>query len=374
MLNVTQLTKTYISGDKVEGVKNITFSVKEGEIVCILGASGSGKSTLLRTLAGLISPDKGEIQYGIDSSEYTYVAQDYTLWPHLNVLENLILAPSLKKEANTLAIKKEAKNLLKRFGLFDYVYSYPHELSGGQKQRVALLRAIISKPKVLLLDEVTSALDPNLTKSVLDLIRTLAKDGYTMLIVTHHMSFALSVADRILFLKRGELLADETMTEFFMNQKNKEIKDFIIDIAKKDEYIEVFKGLEQFQAYHLSLMKRLPEDITIHIAGGVSDRWYGLMGDLLSKYTEIRIKKRITWKMVMYEVGESDNKFVSDNPTYNDFRAMPRQLQNPANYNVFGDTVITQIFEGEPTIIQIKNQNIADAYKRFFEELWSLAK
>jgi ABC-type multidrug transport system ATPase subunit len=230
------------------------------------------------------------------------------------------------------------------------------------------------KPKILLLDEITSALDPELTKSVLDLIRALAKDGYTMIIVTHHMSFAMSVADRIIFLKRGSVLQDEKMIKFFTAQTNPEIQSFILDIAKRDESIEVFKGLEQFQAYHLGLIKRLPENSIIYVAGAVGDVWYVPMGEFYKHYEDTRIKKHITWKMVTYDQGETDRRLAKEFPELNQFRSMPRNIQNPANYNVFLDTVITQIFEKEPTIIQIKNQNIADAYMRFFEELWNAGK
>ncbi len=372
MLKAKKITKLYAQTGDVRGIKDVSFSVTKGEIVCILGPSGSGKSTLLRTLAGLETVDVGSVvlDKGVLMS---YVSQEYNLWPHLTVLENLTLAPLLKG-GNKDAIKNEAEGLLCRFELDEYASAYPDELSGGQRQRVALLRAVMSKPKILLLDEVTSALDPELTKSVLDLIRALAKDGYTMLIVTHHISLAMSVADRIFFLKKGELLINEKSIQFFSAQKNPEVQSFILDIAKRDDSIEVFKGIEQFQAYHLSLMKRLPEYSTIYVAGAVGDAWYGPMGEFYDAYEKLRIKKNIVWKMVTYDQGDIDKQLIVKFPTLNQFRKMPREIQNPANYNVFGDTVITQIFEGEPTIIQIKNQSIADAYVRFFEELWNAGK
>ncbi len=372
MLNAKQLTKNYTQDKEIRGVSDITFAVKAGEVVCVLGLSGSGKSTLLRLLAGLESLDKGQVV--IDKQALaSYVSQEYTLWPHLTVLENLTLAPRLQGRKQK-EIREEAVKLLTRFDLADYVNNYPSELSGGQRQRVALLRAVIMKPKVLLLDEITSALDPELTKGVLDLIRALAKDGYTMVIVTHHMSFAMSVADRVLFLKKGVLAQYEKATKFFSNQSDPEIRSFILDIAKRDDSIEVFKGREQFQAYHLGLMKRLPENTTIYVAGAVADAWYAPMEEFYNTYESLRIKKHIKWKMVTYDQGEIDRRLVKEHPELNEFREMPRNIQNPANYNVFYDTVITQIFEDEPTIIQVKNQSIADAYMRFFEELWSVAK
>lgn len=373
MINVKNIKKIYKNVSGEYGIKDVSFSVAAGEIVCVLGQSGSGKSTLLRMLANLEKKDSGTVI--IDSGKtLSYVSQEYTLWPHLTVLENMTLAPVLRNPDKKNSINIEAINLLKRFELEEYVNSYPNQLSGGQRQRVALLRAVMNKPDVLLLDEVTSALDPELTKSVLDLIRALAKDGYTMIIVTHHMSFAMSIADRILFLKRGDLLQDQKTSTFFTAQANPEIQSFIIDIAKRDESIEIFKGLEQFHAYHMGLMRRLPEDAIIYVAGAVGDMWYTPMGDFYKAYEDLRIKKKIVWKMVTYDQGENDRRLVKEFPELNQFKQMPRNIQNPANYNIFGDTVITQIFETEPTVIQIKNQNIADAYMRFFEELWDAGK
>jgi polar amino acid transport system ATP-binding protein len=372
MLKITNATKKYNTKD-FRGIRDVSFSVPEGEIVAVLGQSGSGKSTLLRTLAGLETLDKGHIEIE-DNSLASYVSQDYNLWPHLTVLENLILAPRLNSKQSDKDINDEAMKLLNRFGLDSYSNNYPAQLSGGQRQRVALLRAVMIKPKILLLDEITSALDPELTKGVLDLIRALAKDGYTMIIVTHHMSFAMSLADRIFFFKDGSILQDKEAIQFFSAQSNPEIQSFILDIAKKDESIEVFKGLEQFQAYHLGLLKRMPEGSTSYVAGAVGDTWYEQMGEFYGAYEKLRIKKRVIWKMVTYDQGETDRRLAREYPNLNQFRSMPRNIQNPANYIVIGDTVITQVFENEPTIIQIKNQHIADAYMRFFEELWITGK
>ena len=371
ILKVKQATKNFSEGRNLRGIKDVSFEVGQGEVVCVLGSSGSGKSTLLRVLAGVEQLDKGSVSVE-ENTLASYVSQEYTLWPHLTVLQNLTLAPLLRSKDKKSLIE-EAKKLLSRFDLSGYASSYPDELSGGQRQRVALLRAVMMKPKILLLDEITSALDPELTKGVLDLIRALAKDGYTMVIVTHHMSFAMSVADRILFLKQGKVAQDEKSDHFFVNQKDPEIKSFIMDIAKKDESVEVFRGLEQFQAYHLGLMKRLPEKSVIYICGGAGDAWYDPMGEFYSHYEDLRHKKQIKWKSLTYVQNDEDRRLLKEQSELNEYKEMPRKIQNPANYNVFGDTVITQIFEEEPTIIQIKNQNTADAYMRFFEELWNAA-
>ncbi len=232
MLDITNATKQYREEKDQRGISDVSFSVEQGDVVCILGASGSGKTTLLRVIAGLEKLDSGAVNIA-ENARASYVAQDYTLWPHLTVLENLTLAPVLKGEdkQNILA---EAKRLLQHFGLEEYSESYPIELSGGQKQRIALLRAIMSRPKILLLDEVTSALDPVLVKSVLDLIKDLVKENYTMIIVTHHISFAQSVADRIIFLKKGSVFQNTTVFDFFNKQSDQEILSFIRNLSQKD--------------------------------------------------------------------------------------------------------------------------------------------
>ncbi len=233
MIKVNNLTKRYSNfKNSEEGVIDASFKVKKGEVVAVIGPSGSGKSTLLKILAGLKKQDSGSYSFR-EETKIGYVSQEYTLWPHLNVLENLTLAPELKNPTNKTAIKKEAIKLLKKFELEKYIETYPHELSGGQKQRVALIRSLMIKPDILLLDEVTSSLDPELTKSVLDLIHELADEGYTMLVVTHHVSFAKSIADKVLFLKKGRILDYKDAKNFFENQKNSEIKSFIADILHK---------------------------------------------------------------------------------------------------------------------------------------------
>jgi len=367
ILEATHVTHRFPGDTGIRGILDVSLSVAPGEVVCVLGPSGSGKSTLLRSLAGLDPLDAGSVR---SSGPVGYVSQEYALWPHLSVIENLVLAPSSTRAADAGILRGRAQKLLARFDLSEQADRLPAKLSGGQRQRVALLRAVMAEPNVLLLDEVTSALDPELTKSVLDLIRTLSKDGYAMVLVTHHLSFALSVADRIVFLDEGTVRRDEAAVTFFSHQSDPKIKSFLIDIARRDESVEIFQGKEQFQAYHLGLLKRLPEGATIHVAGAVGDAWYRPMGDLYERYEELRFRKRIVWKMVSYERGEIDQRLEQEHPELNRFRSMPRTVRNPANYNVFGDTVITQIFDEEPVIIEVKGRQVAEAYLRFFEELW----
>jgi ABC-type polar amino acid transport system ATPase subunit len=368
MLSVDNLQKSYENG---QGVNKADFQLNSGEVAAIIGPSGSGKSTLLKLIAGILRPDAGKAQFDSDEHAYAYVGQEYTLWPHLTVVDNLTLAPNLRKQHSKKDLLIKAKELLQRFGMEGELEKYPHELSGGQRQRVSLLRAIMTEPRVLLLDEVTSALDPELTKSVLDLVRALAKDGYTMLIVTHHMSFAMSVASRVLFMKDGDIVQDRSSVEFFSAQEDPSIRRFMLDIARKDDQIEIFKGIEQYQAYHLNLIRHLAPDSTIYVAGSVGDEWYKPMGKFYEEYERIRHERNITWKMTAYDVSERDIRLLAEYPNQNNFRKMPRQITNPANYNVFDDVVITQIFGDEPTIVQIKNKDMAKAYLAFFEDLWS---
>jgi polar amino acid transport system ATP-binding protein len=364
------------SETNARGIFDFSLSVEKGEIVCILGPSGSGKSTLLRVLAGLEKTDGGTLSVAAEArspGEMVYVPQDYTLWPHLTVLENLVLAPREVRGLPEREVKDEAESLLARFGLEHYGSTYPNELSGGQKQRVALIRALMMRPAVLLLDEVTSALDPELTKSVLDMIRALAKDGYTMIVVTHHISLALAIADRIVFLDEGKVKQDTKAVSFFHGQTDSRILSFIQDIAKRDHAVEIFEGEEQFQAYHMGLLKRLPEGAVIHVAGAVGDRWFEPMGAFAQAYTALRIEKNIVWKMAMYEFGTKDRELIEQHPKLNDFRLLPRTLSNPANYNVMGDTVIIQIFGENPAIMEIQDASVAEAYLTFFEEMWSVS-
>ncbi len=376
IIKLEKLTRSFTRGKEHRGIFNASLNISQGEVVCVLGPSGSGKTTLLRLIAGLEKSDGGTLYSDPSlqhSGEVVYVPQDYTLWPHLTVIKNLTLVPCVVGKRQEREVEKEAEALLSRFRLREYVSAYPHELSGGQKQRVALLRALMVRPRVLLLDEVTSALDPELTKSVLDMIRTLAKDGYTMVVVTHHVSLALAIADRIIFLDEGRIIEDTSAVSFFQEQTNPRIMSFIRDVIRRDRAIEVFEGVEQFQAYHLGLLKRLPVGSTIHVAGAVGDRWYAPMGDFYDVYESLRIQKKITWKMTLYEFSERDKALLKRFPTLNEFRLMPRALRNPANYNVMEDSVIIQIFGDIPTILEIKDKAVAEAYMKFFEELWAVS-
>lgn len=226
---------------KNEVLKGINLQIDKGEVVVIIGPSGSGKSTVLRTMNYLEEPTSGHVIVdGMDLSdknklnavrtEVGMVFQNFNLFPHMTVLDNLILAPvnvrkTDKKEAQDIAMK-----LLERVGLADKAQMYPDSLSGGQKQRVAIARALAMKPKVMLFDEPTSALDPEMVREVLDVMKSLADEGMTMVIVTHEMGFAKEVADRVLFVDGGQILEDGTPVQVFDAPSSDRTKLFLSKI------------------------------------------------------------------------------------------------------------------------------------------------
>lgn len=209
ILKVEKLTKRY---EDITVLENVSFSVKKGEVLVIVGPSGCGKSTLLRCINGLEDIQDGKVSI---EGKTGMVFQSYELFPHMTVLQNLMLAPLKVQKRDKGEVKKEAEQLLERVGLSSKKNNYPRQLSGGQKQRVAIVRALIMHPEVLLFDEVTAALDPEMVREVLDVILDLATQHKTMLIVTHEMNFARAIADRVIFLEGGSIMEDTTPEEFF---------------------------------------------------------------------------------------------------------------------------------------------------------------
>lgn len=242
MINITNLYKNF---GNLEVLKNISTEIKKGEIISIIGPSGSGKSTFLRCINKLEEPSSGHIYIdGMDLMDKNtdinkirervgMVFQHFNLFPHMTVLDNLTLSPIMVKKKSKEESEKYALSLLEKVGLSDKASSYPSQLSGGQKQRIAIARALAMKPDVILFDEPTSALDPEMIKEVLDVMRDLAKEGMTMLIVTHEMGFARNVANRILFMDNGEIIEDCSPKEFFENPTNERIKDFLNKVLNK---------------------------------------------------------------------------------------------------------------------------------------------
>ena len=236
MIRIHNLTKSF--GDN-QVLKGISTEIADGEVVVVIGPSGSGKSTLLRCLNRLEEADGGEIIFeGVDINDKKteiekvredmgMVFQSFNLFPHKTVMENITMAPVLVKGMNQKAAQAKAEKLLDRVGLLDKKDSYPSQLSGGQKQRIAIVRALAMEPQVMLFDEPTSALDPEMVGEVLDVMQQLAKEGMTMVVVTHEMGFAREVGDRILFLDEGYLLEEGTPEEVFGHPKEARTKEFL---------------------------------------------------------------------------------------------------------------------------------------------------
>ncbi|AIY84196.1 glutamine ABC transporter ATP-binding protein [Clostridium baratii] len=236
MIHVNNLHKSF---GKNEVLKGIDEHIKQGEVVVIIGPSGSGKSTFLRCLNLLEVPTEGEITFEgkniTDKKENInkirekmgMVFQQFNLFPHKTVLENLCLAPINVKGLSKEEAKNKAMELLNRVGLVDKASAYPNSLSGGQKQRIAIARALCMEPDVMLFDEPTSALDPEMVGEVLSVMKSLANEGMTMIIVTHEMGFAKEVGDRILFMDEGKIMESGTPEEIFLNAKNQRTIDFL---------------------------------------------------------------------------------------------------------------------------------------------------
>ncbi len=235
-VKVEQLKKSFGS---LEVLKGIDLEVKEGEVVCLIGPSGSGKSTFLRCLNRLEETTAGTVI--VDDNDITdpkcninkvrenigMVFQQFNLFPHLSVLENIMLAPVDRKKLTKEEAKKTAERLLATVGLAEKAGEYPPNLSGGQQQRVAIARALAMNPDIMLFDEPTSALDPEMVGEVLEVMKQLARDGMTMIVVTHEMGFAREVADRVIFMDGGYIVEQGTPAEVFGNPQHKRTQDFL---------------------------------------------------------------------------------------------------------------------------------------------------
>ncbi|MGB8956016.1 MAG: amino acid ABC transporter ATP-binding protein [Tumebacillaceae bacterium] len=236
MITVRNLHKSF---GQLEVLKGVDCEIKEREVVCVIGPSGSGKSTFLRCLNRLEDITSGEVvvlgnniadpKININEirREVGMVFQRFNLFPHKTVLENITLAPQKVRKANAVDSQQRAMELLKKVGLADKAGAYPNQLSGGQQQRVAIARALAMNPKVLLFDEPTSALDPEMVGEVLDVMKNLAKEGMTMIVVTHEMGFAREVGDRVLFMDQGYIMESGTPEQIFGNPQNERTRNFL---------------------------------------------------------------------------------------------------------------------------------------------------
>ena len=241
LIKTTDLCKHY-NGGKIKALDGVTAEIKKGEVVVVIGPSGSGKSTYLRSLNLLEHPTSGTIIFdGVDITapkvninlhrqKMGMVFQQFNLFPHMNVLKNLTVAPIKLLKMEKSAAEEKAMALLTRVGLADRAEAYPAQLSGGQKQRVAIVRALMMNPDVMLFDEPTSALDPEMVGEVLDVMKELAKEGMTMVVVTHEMGFAREVADRVIFMSDGKIVEEGSPEEIFTSPQDPRTKQFLQSI------------------------------------------------------------------------------------------------------------------------------------------------
>ena len=239
MIKVENLSKNF---QGMEVLKDVSITINKGDVVCVIGPSGSGKSTFLRCLNMLEKPSSGKIIFdgedlaapkanlNLHRQKMGMVFQQFNLFPHMTVLENLTCAPMMLKKVSKEEAEAKALDLLGRVGLADRANSYPNKLSGGQKQRVAIVRALCMDPDVMLFDEPTSALDPEMVGEVLDVMKTLAKKGLTMVVVTHEMGFAREVSNRVLFLDDGVIAEEGTPDEIFGNPQCERLQSFLAKV------------------------------------------------------------------------------------------------------------------------------------------------
>ncbi len=236
MIKVEHITKQF---HDLKAVNDVSLEIKKGEIVCLIGPSGSGKSTVLRCIHGLEIPEQGQVylndqllnkkndNYRDLRNKMGFVFQHFNLFPHKTVLENLTIAPIQVMKKSKEEAEQIACTYLDRVGLLDKKDEYPNKLSGGQKQRVAIARSLCMNPEIMLFDEPTSALDPEMVIEVLEVMQELAKEGMTMVVVTHEMGFARTVGDRVIFLEDGKIVEENNAEEFFSKPKSDRAKDFL---------------------------------------------------------------------------------------------------------------------------------------------------
>ena len=239
LIEVRHVTKRFGKNKNIVALNDCSLSIKKGEVVVIVGPSGSGKSTMLRTLNLLETPTEGEVVFegvniadkNVDINKHRQkmgmVFQHFNLFPHMTVMQNLTLAPVKVKGMDEKAAEEMGLRLLDKVGLKDRASAYPIQLSGGQKQRIAIVRALCMEPDVMLFDEPTSALDPEMVGEVLEVMRDLAKEGMTMVVVTHEMGFARKVGSRVIFMDAGKILEDKAPSDFFSNPENPRLKEFL---------------------------------------------------------------------------------------------------------------------------------------------------
>jgi ABC-type polar amino acid transport system ATPase subunit len=379
MLKALNLTKKY--GDRLV-LNDVNLEINPGTITSIIGPSGSGKTTLLKALSLLDLPQSGSLM--LDDLNYTFpveikdivppwpkvsvVFQQLFVWPHLTLRKNIELPLEVRGLLNEN--KDYLEELYTMFDMKGFIDRFPNEASIGQQQRVALVRALALRPQYLLLDEITSALDVEQSEIILSHLVKIKEKGVGIVIVAHDINFALSSADSVCFLENGKIVKQGKPYEFLLETENRRVINFINSVSLGELNVKIYSGLAEFQAYHVALLNRLPENSSITIIGGLGNTWYGSMGEKYREYDGLRIKKHITWNMLMYEYGDEDRRLFKEHPEVNNLFVLPKSIGNMANLNVNSDdTVVLQIFGPTPTIIEIKNKALADSYMHYYKDL-----
>lgn len=384
MLKASNITKKF--GDRIV-LNDISLEIQPGTITSIIGPSGSGKTTLLKALSLLDLPQEGVIT--LDDANYKFplvsnniippwprvsvVFQQLFIWPHLTLRKNIELPLEIKGKLQDN--KEYLEELYTMFDMKGFLDRFPNEASVGQRQRVALVRALALKPEYLLLDEITSSLDVEQSEIILSHLVTIKQRGVGILMVAHDINFAVSNADNVCFMENGKITKQGKPYEFLLESKDKRIINFIDNASLGALNVKIYSGNEEFQAYHIALLNRLPENSSITIIGGLGDSWYVPMGNKYKEYDALRIKKNIVWNMLMYEYGEEDRRLAKEQPSINNLSILSESAKTNADININSDgTIILQIIEPTPTVIEIKNQALADSYMFYYRDLMKHSK
>jgi ABC-type polar amino acid transport system ATPase subunit len=385
MLKGENITKKY-GGREI--LKDISIDIQPGKITSIIGPSGAGKTTLLKALSLLDLPDTGKVT--IDDRTYNFpqdvnnvmapwpkisvVFQQLFIWPHLTIRGNIELP--LQMRGLLRENKEYLEELYEMFDMKGFIDRYPNEVSLGQRQRGALVRALALKPEYLLLDEITSSLDVEQAEIILSHLAKIRDKGVGIIMVAHDIDFALSNADSVCFIENGKIVKQGKPYEFLLETNNKRIKSFIDSASLGALKVKIYSGKEEFQAYHIALVKRLPENATVTIIGGVGKTWMEPMREAFMEYEEIRNKRNIGNDMLMYEYGQEEAEMIKRRADINNFYILPTSVKNNANINIHESTgtVVLQIFDPEPTIIEINNKALADSYMHYYNDLLKQSK